>query len=275
MNEKSDFLTTASIVVYNSPFAQVREAAECILRADVGRLRIVFNGSDTSLFEELRTLESERVSVMRVPNRGFGAGHNEAIRLALGEGARYHLVANADTHWEGDAITPLLNVLESRPDVGLIAPRAIYPDGSPQATCRMLPNPAQLFLRRFIPFAFRRLDSRYLLEDLDHSRPIDAPYLLGCFMLFRCDALRQEGLFDERFFMYPEDIDITRRIHRNHRTLWWPGVTIVHDHARESARDPRMLRIHLRNMAVYFNKWGWIFDSERRRFNRALRKNVN
>lgn len=87
-------------------------------------------------------------------------------------------------------------------------------------------------------------------------------------MLFRMSALKQVGLFDERFFMYAEDIDITRRMHARFRTVYYPGATIVHDHARASYRSGRALRTHIVNMIRYFNKWGWIGDRERDQFNR-------
>ncbi len=267
-------MLTASIVVYNSPQSQLREALECILRTRPDRIWIVFNGPDDEYFSQLKenmARLSSRITVERMDNRGFGAGHNLAIRAAIESGSDYHLVANADIRWDGDVITPMLRQLDSDPQIGLIAPRTLYPDGSLQHTCRMLPRPAPLFLRRFLPGLFRKQDDRYLLKDLDHSKPINAPYLLGCFMLFRTEALRRDGLFDERFFMYPEDIDITRRLHRNWKTLYWPQVTIIHDHARESRTNRRLLRIHIKNMIRYFNKYGWLIDKERKAFNRALR----
>ncbi len=91
-------------------------------------------------------------------------------------------------------------------------------------------------------------------------------------MFLRCSAINKVGLFDERFFMYPEDIDLTRRIHRHFRTVSFPDVTVIHDHRAQSYHDPRLLRIHIVNMIRYFNKWGWLFDSERRRFNSPLIK---
>ena len=74
--------------------------------------------------------------------------------------------------------------------------------------------------------------------------------------------------FDERFFMYSEDIGITRRIHRFFRTVYYQEVSVYHLHAAESYHSRRMLRIHIQTMIGYFNKWGWIFDGERRHFNR-------
>ena len=69
------------------------------------------------------------------------------------------------------------------------------------------------------------------------------------------------------FFMYLEDIDITRRMHTEFRTVFYPGATVVHDHARQSYKSMRALWVHLYNLVRYFNKWGWIFDPQRSKVN--------
>jgi GT2 family glycosyltransferase len=74
--------------------------------------------------------------------------------------------------------------------------------------------------------------------------------------------------------MYPEDIDLTRRIHRHFRTVFYPDVAIVHFHTQSSYVNARMLFIHIVNMIKYFNKWGWIFDHERRKVNRDILKQL-
>lgn len=89
-------------------------------------------------------------------------------------------------------------------------------------------------------------------------------------MLLRAAALREVGLFDERFFMYPEDIDITRRIHRHFQTIFYPHVSIIHDHAQGSYKSPKLLWIHIINLCKYFNKWGWIIDRERKEVNKRV-----
>ena len=91
-------------------------------------------------------------------------------------------------------------------------------------------------------------------------------------MLTRVRALNDVGLFDERFFMYPEDIDLTRRINRHYTTMYVPSVNVVHDHRAASYKNHRMMWIHSANMIRYFNKWGWIWDSERREINKKLRR---
>ena len=186
-------------------------------------------------------------------------------------GSEFHLVMNADVCWQGDVVTPMVDYMRGNPDVGMMMPKVRYPDGMLQYANRMLPTPWDVFAKRFLPARLtRRRMRRYLLADIDHDLPLDTPYLLGSFLLFRMKALQAEGLFDERFFMYPEDIDITRRIHEHWRTLYWPEAEIIHKHAAASRRSRRMLRIHITNMIRYFNKWGWLIDPKRRRANRRL-----
>ena len=76
--------------------------------------------------------------------------------------------------------------------------------------------------------------------------------------------------------MYPEDIDITRRMYSSEKWLpvYFPGARVVHAHAAASYSSLRMLCVHCANMIRYFNKWGWIFDSERRRINREVLASV-
>lgn len=104
-----------------------------------------------------------------------------------------------------------------------------------------------------------------------HDEPFECSYLLGSFLFFRMSALTASGGFDERFFMYPEDIDITRRMTHLGKVLYWPRVSIIHEHAAASRHSARMLRIHITNMFRYFNKWGWLFDKERRIANRRMK----
>lgn len=204
-------------------------------------------------------------------NRGYGAGHNIAIRQVLDE-AQFHFVLNPDVYFEPEELEKMLRFMHSDPSIGQLMPKVIYPDGSPQYLCKLVPSPADLFLRRFAIGPLKRIaDQRSALFELRHTnydKIMNVPYLSGCFMLFRTSALRHVGLFDERFFMYPEDIDITRRMHAEFRTVFFPGATVVHDHAKESYRSFRALRVHVWNSIKYFNKWGWIRDAQRARFNR-------
>jgi GT2 family glycosyltransferase len=156
-------------------------------------------------------------------------------------------------------------------DIGHLMPKVLYPDGQIQYLCKLIPTPFDLIFRRFLPenWTKKRRD-KFELRASGYSKIMDVPYLSGCFMFLRTKALEEIGLFDERFFMYPEDIDLTRRIHRKYRTVFYPEVSVIHNHAQSSYKSLRMLWIHISNMIKYFNKWGWIFDNERKKINKAI-----
>lgn len=204
-------------------------------------------------------------------NLGYGKAHNIALRESAYYQTDLHLVMNSDICVKAADIDAMHDWMLAHPEVGHLMPRVVSPDGTQQYLAKRLPTPMDVFGRRFLPaWIIARRNRRYELRDRDLTRPINAPYLSGCFMLLRTQAAVEAGLFDERFFMYPEDIDLTRRIHRHWLTLYYPEWTIVHAHEQASYKNRHMLRVHIRNMCRYFNKWGWLFDRERRTFNHAL-----
>ncbi len=89
-------------------------------------------------------------------------------------------------------------------------------------------------------------------------------------MFLKFDALKKVGLFDERFFMYPEDIDLTRRMHKKYGTVFYPYAEIFHEHTKSSFKSMHMFTIHMYNIFKYFNKWGWIFDNKRKEVNKNI-----
>jgi GT2 family glycosyltransferase len=101
---------------------------------------------------------------------------------------------------------------------------------------------------------------------------MNIPYLSGCFMFFRTTALKEIGLFDERIFMYIEDADITRRMHKKYKTIFLPSVTVYHHYAKGSYKNFKLMLYNIHGAVIYFNKWGWVFDSERKRINAEVIK---
>lgn len=264
-----------SIVTYRTPLEEMERCLASLRSGVVRNIYVVDNASDPEM--ERWCCRHPEVTYMPGDNVGYGAGHNRALRLSLADpSVRYHLVVNSDVSFSPGILDAMTAELERRPDIGQLHPMVLNPDGTPQYTVRRLPTPLDVFGRRFLPARLmRRRNDRYLLKERDLSRELDVPYHQGSFMLLRLDALRKVGLFDERFFMYPEDIDLTRRIHTCYRTLYWPRATVVHDHRAASYRSLRMTCIHAVNLARYFNKWGWWYDPGRRVANRALDSALN
>jgi GT2 family glycosyltransferase len=264
---------SCSIVCYHSRRDQVERLLASVTTARPDLLVYLVDNSPT---DALRALAGRfEVRYRHQPdNPGYARAHNWALRDAIAAGSPYHFVLNPDVQIPLDGIGKLLAYMEQHPDVGLLAPRVHYPDGRLQPLCKLLPHPAELLVRRFFPLLHRssgRL-ARYELHGSGYSRVMDVPALSGCFLLMRVEAVQRAGLFDERFFLYFEDVDLSRRVGRIARTVFVPHVSIVHDYARGSYRDWRLLFHHMVSAARYFNKWGWLRDEERDRVNaRTLR----
>jgi len=262
-------MITASIVTYKNSPEECRTILNCLLSNSIDRIFVIDHSPDSHLASLVAV--SDKVEYIRHANLGYGAGHNVGIRRAFDLGADYHLVVNADVVADGNVVPELVSYMDQNPDVAQIMPNVFYPNGDRQYLCKLLPSPWVMFVRRFMPLGVRnRINEKFTLKFTGYDRLVNAPYLSGCFMLFRCSALREVGLFDERFFMYAEDIDLTRRMHERYRTIFYPRVSIVHVHRAESRHSFKMLKVHIVSLVKYFNKWGWLFDRQRRRFNRQV-----
>lgn len=173
-------------------------------------------------------------------NAGFAAANNLAIREAT---APYVLVLNPDTRITGGALDRLLELMDSRPEVGMCGPRLELEDGSfDHAAKRSFPTPLSA-LGHFTGVG-RQGDSgplaAYRAPDVE-AGPVDA--VNGAFMLIRRSALEQVGPFDEGFWMYMEDLDLSYRFALAGWITWYePSVTVVHVKAGTSGphRSPRL-----------------------------------
>ena len=266
-------MITASIVSYHHHPSEIRKIIDCVLAAPVDKLFIIDHSSN----DRLRELEgvSKGGRYIHSINRGYGGGQNIAIREAIELGATYHVVVNPDIYFENGVLERLAEYMDNNKDVGQIMPKVYYPNGDLQYLCKLIPTPLDLIFKRFLPyFIIKKRIYKFQLRFTGYDRIMNVPYLSGCFMFFRISVLQEIGLFDERFFMYPEDIDITRRIHEKYKTIFFPDVFIIHAHAAASKKNFKMLKVHILNMVKYFNKWGWFFDSRRKKINKKVLKDL-
>lgn len=267
-------MITVSIVTYKTDISELRNCLKSLDSSLVRRIFIVDNSRMLTIANFCNTID--KVEYIGSDNVGYGAGHNIAIRKAMKLNVKYHLVMNSDVYFGEEVLPKLVEYMNANEDVAQVQPNVIYPDGTMQYGCRLLPSPLNLISRRFLNESIaKRINHNFMLYGFDHKIPMNLPYHQGSFMLFRTECFNKVGLFDERFFMYPEDIDITRRMHKHFRTMFWPEVTIVHAHRAASYKSMRMLMIHIYNMIKYFNKWGWFFDSERTKWNKNILEELN
>ena len=253
-------MITASIVSYHHRLNELKKVIDCVLAEQVDKLYIVDNSSD----DRLRELEgtSDRIRYIHSINRGYGAGHNIAIQEAIELGSTYHVVVNPDIYFEKGVLKKLETYMDASSSVGLVMPRILYPDGELQYLCKLLPSPSDLLFRRFLPWKkyVEKKNRNYELRFTDYNQEMEVPSLSGCFMFIRTSVLKQVRGFDERYFMYAEDLDLCRRIGEVSRTMYYPFVSVFH----------KLLKYHICSVVKYFNKWGWFFDFERKKINKRI-----
>lgn len=262
---------TASLVLFHNDPNQYGVAIQSYLDGSEGELFVVDNSKSPQHHE---LFAHPRVRYWFAgQNLGFGAAHNRAL-ANVGAQSDVHLFLNPDISFGSDVLPMLLRRLVEDKGIGALMPQIVYPNGDLQRLCKSLPTPLDLIFRRFIPINALRnqINQRYELHQLRHDRLSEVPSLSGCFLLARTEILKRIGGFDERFFMYLEDVDLVRRIGAFGSTMYDPSVLVSHDYAKGSYRNKRMLIYHLRSAVQYFNKWGWFFDAERRRRNNRILK---
>lgn len=260
-------IVSASLVLFNNAPEIYGEALQSFIGCQNAGLLVVVDNSATPLSHPL--FQHAKVKYIHAgANLGFGAGHNLAL-AQISARAPYHLFLNPDVRFDEGVLITLADRLDAMPDIATIMPRINFEDGSLQRLCKLLPTPVDLILRRFIPV--RRvqawLNERYELHGLSQDVLSDVPTISGCFLMTRRAALDDIGGFDTRYFMYMEDVDLVRRLNAKGRVAYDPTVSVVHRYAKGSYRNRKLLGYHLASAIRYFNKWGWWFDSERRRRN--------
>ena len=252
---------TGSIVLYENNPDVLLSAVNSFLETNLNvRLFIIDNSPVNSLKD---IFNDNKIQYFHNPrNPGFGASHNIALKLAIEVNSPYHVVLNPDVYFNNKALNEIYDYMNSNKNIGQLMPMICYPDGELQYLCKTNPTFFDLFIRGFIPNKFKNIFSRRLRKyqylDQDYNEIIyDVPYLSGCFMFFRMEVIKKIGFFDENIFMYLEDADITRRVLKFSRTVYYPKVKIYHHYAGLTHKIFKFKLITIQSAITYFNKWGW------------------
>nr|WP_314779338.1 glycosyltransferase family 2 protein [uncultured Treponema sp.] len=270
-------MITASVVLYNTDVSQLCSVVNSYVPSAERILYLIDNSKQEFDLSKLDIDLTHIKYIFNNKNLGYGAAHNIALHEALGINSEYHIVLNPDIKFDNKVLYDLKLFMNNNHDAVYILPKVIYPSGELQYLCKLLPTPFDLFIRRFLPsFAFsKKMNDRYVLKNSGYNKIINPPCLSGCFMFLRLDTIKQYNIFfDERFFMYFEDFDLIRRLHRVGKTVFYPYVTIIHDHAHASYKSKKMLKLHVISAIKYFNKYGWFFDKERKNMNGIILKEI-
>jgi GT2 family glycosyltransferase len=268
---------SVSIVLHNNPPEMLRSVLEslqqsCAMahagsRLGAARVELLDNSTDQGLRRDAADMARAwprtdyfSLSYSGLPaNLGFGAGHNEAVRQLDSD---FHLVLNPDAVLAEDALQQGLARLQNDNGAVLVSPRVEAADGSQEFLCKRYPTVLVLLLRAFAPESLRqrfrsRLD-RYEMRDLcSNGAETDVLLASGCCMLVRSAALRSVGGFDERYFLYFEDFDLSIRLAAHGRLVYSPAFRIVHHGGYAASKGVRHVRYFIRSGIRFFRRHGW------------------
>ncbi len=216
-----------------------------------------------SLLSKLEPKLPPLLTIQAKENQGFAAGNNLGLKKARG---RYILILNPDIAVVAGGLEKMVSFMDKDETVGITGPKLINPDGSIQDSCRRFPTwPVPLFRRTIfgrLPTAKKSL-GRYLMTDFDHESNLAVDWLFGACLLLRKSVLEKIGLFDERFFVYFEDLDLCRRCWEGgFKVYYFSTAEMVHYHQRLSAEKSgifgvfgRAGRVHILSGLKYFAKY--------------------
>ncbi len=254
-----------SIIIVNYKTAEkVKICVDSIKNSDMDGLDweiiVVDNKSDDDIEEILNQYYPEVKLLRSDRNLGMGAGNNLGVREAAGN---FILILNPDTQIKGNAVKMLYQYVKKNDEVGIVGPKLLNPDNTLQESCLRFPNFfTPIFRRTFLGALARKHLNKFLMRDFGHEETTEVDWLLGsCLMIDRRAFPERNKIFDEKFFMYFEDIDLCRRArNRNYKVVYHPRAVVIHDHVRQSAGAPwylapftdRLAREHIKSWLKYF-----------------------
>ncbi len=251
-------------VAYHTSRKDVIRLASCLdeISPKVGYAVVSNDHRDGEPIEDLR--HRATCFITNRHNPGYGRAINQVVTELQRHGPLppYIGALNTDLSWENGCFETLLAWLFKHQDVVLSVPLLQDTQGVVQLLCKPDPTLLGLFSRRFIPKCMKprwlkSYDNWYIMADKDYYTIFDVPYLSGCCMLMRSDIFRSVGGFDERFFLYLEDADISRKFRDHGRAVHLPITSVVHHWGRGNHRSGRLTLVNLHSAWIYFNKWGW------------------
>lgn len=261
---------TASLVLYCNPNEMFEMAIKSFLAYPESEKLIIIDNSPYKLFST-HFNDSKIQYFWTGVNIGFGGGHNLAISL-LNKIDGIHIIMNPDVDFKTDVPIKIEYTFEKYTDVVILSPQIRFPDENIQEGFRLLPTPWTLFSRRFLS----KLTCNRLLTkinvDINAYEIIDVPLISGCFLALRLNIFSNIGGFDERFFMFMEDVDLVRRMGKHGRIAFMRDAFIYHRRGAGSYKSVKLLIFHIISVFKYFTKWGWFFDFERLMINQKFVK---
>lgn len=254
---------TFSVVTYNNEelIDKLITNIENTLPSDVSAtIFVIDNVSTDHTVDVIKRLQQNYDNIQLIQskqNSGFGAGHNLVLPFLTSE---YHILINPDVQIQSSQeLNKMINFMQLHSDVGLLAPKILNTDGSIQKSYRRSPTILDMAIRFVSPKLMPKRQSWFVHDETGYNQQGSIEQVSGAFMFFRTSVFKEIGGFDERYFMYMEDADITRKVNEVSEAIFYPDANVTHEWKRDSHSNIKFTFIMLNSMRKYFNKWGWRF----------------
>lgn len=250
------------ILNYNAGEYLTRSVASVLASAGDASLDVVVvdNASSDGSARAAAAAHPEVRLIENPDNRGTSKGWNQGIRDTT---APYVLVLNPDAEiWQG-TLSGLVKMADDRPNAGAIGPMIRNSDGTIYESGRVVPGISVAVGHAFLHplWPNNRFSRVYRMADWDRSTEREVDWISGACMLLRRKALDEVGVFDERFFLYAEDVDLFKRLRDGGwSVLFTPGLEILHEGGVSIGRSRRANLQHSMSVYRYFEKHqahGW------------------
>lgn len=256
MEEKIEI--SASIVLYNEDLVELKNTVNCFLNIQLSKKLFLIDNTKNKDFQDV-FYHKEIEYLATGKNIGFGAGHNFVIDK-IKDLSKTHLILNPDVSFKAAVVPNLINKLNRHEIVAMIAPKVLFPDGKHQYSCRRYPRIPELLARRFsyLQPLFKSLIKKGTYQDKELTSSFFADYITGCFHLYKTEDFIKLNGFDQRYFLYMEDVDICKKIESlDKQKLYYPKEEITHVLKQGSLKDFNLFLKHTSSALKYFLKWGF------------------
>lgn len=251
---------SASIVTYNS-ISDVGGAIESLRNSDCFEdidIYVIDNCSNDGTTDHVRQNYPFVTVIENDKNGGYGYGHNKVLEAIDSE---IHFIVNPDITFGPTLISGVVSFLRGAEEVSVCTPEMLTEKGEfvfpPKSTPRIRYIIARFFGNIKI---FSKWRDEYTMKEKvtnNDGKPFDIEFCSGAFMAIRTEVFKKVKGFDECFFLYYEDADLTRRLLKYGRCVCLPNLSVIHEGKREAYHSTKIRKIMIRSMMKYFLKWAF------------------
>lgn len=249
-----DYSVSLSIVTYNNEneICDLLDSLFQYIKTVDFQVIIVDNASTDGTVEAIKHKNYDITLIENKRNVGFGAGHNAALNKIQ---SKYHVFVNPDVKIDTDVIGAMAAYLDKNDDIGILTPKVLFPDGTVQLLPKKEPKLKYVLARRIDIRPFRKYREEYEMRAQGVDKVFDIEFATGCFVFMRTDILKKIGGFDERYFLYFEDADLTKCVRQVARVQYNPHFYVYHNWDRAGAKKIKYFIIQVLSMLKFFFKW--------------------